>query len=149
MAKKKNKPVITSNTQNVDNVADKVSELQKVADISDHELSNSENVAVPSGLKVNNIETVYKQAVKIKDQLETRKIEYSKKLSDVDEQIKTLEEETKEYEVKKIELDESIHKYDQELQEINQLRAGNFANIIDKKVIDKYSQSLEEQKEIL
>ena len=146
----KNKQAVKTNVaNNIDEVAKKVDDLQKSSEITNEELENYGEVKVAPNIKVSHIESVYKQTVKIKEQLELRKVEYSKKLSSVDEQVKKLEDETSEYEVKKLELDESIKKYDDELQEINKLRAGNLSNIIDKKILDKYTESLNEQQELL
>ena len=146
----KNKQAVkTNDTNNIDEVAKKINDLQESSEVTNEELGSQEEVQVATNIKASNIESVYKQAVKIKEQLESRKVEYSKKLSSIDEQVKKLEDETSEYEVKKLELDESIKKYDDELQEINKLRAGNLSNIIDKKILDKYTESLNEQQELL
>ena len=146
----KNKQAAKANdTNGIDDIAKKVDELQETSEITNEELEVATDVEIPSNVKASNIESIYKQAVKIKEQLESRKVEYSKKLSSIDEQVQKLEDETNEYELKKVELDDSIKKYDDELQEINKHRAGNFANVIDKKVLDKYSESLSEQQEVL
>jgi hypothetical protein len=150
MARRKNKQATKANdTNGIDDIAKKVDELQETSEITNEELDVATDVEIPSNVKASNIESIYKQAVKIKEQLESRKVEYSKKLSSIDEQVQKLEDETNEYELKKVELDDRIKKYDDELQEINKLRAGNFANVIDKKVLDKYSESLNEQQEVL
>jgi len=139
----------TNDTNSIENIAKKIDVLQETSEITNEELEAITDVEIPLNIKASNIESIYKQAVKIKEQLETRKVEYSKKLSSIDEQVKKLEDESSEYEVKKLDLNERIKKYDDELQEINKLRAGNFTNIIDKKVLDKYSESLNEQQELL
>ena len=139
----------TTDANSSENIAKKVDELQETSSITNEDLEVQAEIEIPSNLKTSNIESIYKQAVKIKEQLELRKVEYSKKLSSIDDQVQKLEDETNEYEVKKLELDESIKKYDDELQDINKLRAGNFSNVIDKKILDKYSESLTEQQEIL
>lgn len=139
----------TNDTNGIEDIAKKVDDLQESSAITTEELESMSEVEIPSNVKTSNVESIYKQAVKIKEQLDTRKVEYSKKLTSIDEQVKKLEDESSEYEVKKLELEDSIKKYDDELQEINKLRAGNFTNVIDKKVLDKYSESLNEQQEVL
>lgn len=146
----KNKQAVKpSDTNNIDEIAKKVDDLQESSEITNEELKNQEEVQVPPNTKASNIESIFKQAVKVKEQLESRKVEYSKKLSSIDEQVQKLKDEISEYEAKKLELDESIKKYDDELQEINKLRVGSFTNIIDKKIIDNYVEGLTKQQEIL
>jgi chromosome segregation ATPase len=145
----KQKSKDNNNTVNTEVIAQKVEQLQKDSEISTEELMSEEDVQVPSNLKIKSLESIYQQAIKVHKQLETRKIEYSKKITSVDEQMEKLKKEINDYETKKLELNESIKKYDDELKEINKLRIGNFVNIIDKKVIDEYSKSLDEQKELL
>ena len=124
-------------------------ELLTTTEIKNEDLERIDDVGIPSDLKIKTIEVVYQKVMKIQKELENRKIEFGKKNTSLDNEIKKISEEKSEYESKKIDLDESIKKYDEELQEINKLRVGNFANIIDKKVIDKYSEGLDEQKNLL
>jgi hypothetical protein len=143
MAKKKNKQNNTQNeNQKFDDISQKLEEIKETENINQEEIDNTEVSLNATNLQVRNIENKFKEATQIQTILKKKQTEFEDKLKQVDE-------EKKEYETKKQELDESIKKYDTELEDINKLRVGNFSNIIDKKVIDRYSDSLNEQKDLL
>ena len=144
MAKKKKR----SNTpkqeaeENLEPIVEKIEQTQVEAGITDDEL-NEQIVEVDSTqLKVRNVKNAFEKATKILkvlEQKEKEKIELLEKLKD----------DKQEYEKKKEELSQKIASYDKELEEINELRVGSFTNVIDKKVIDRYTESMNEQAEIL
>lgn len=149
MARKKQKQNNNSNSNNNQNEIEKLNNLTKDIDelkeresITQDEIDGQEVEINSANLQVKNIEKNFKDAVTIKSILEKRQIT-------LDDKIKKVEDEEKEYKKKSEELDQSIKKYDEELEDINKLRVGNFSNIIDKSIIDKYAKSLDEQKDLL
>jgi len=149
MARKKQKQNNNSNNNNnqkeieqLNNLTQNIDELKENENITQEDIDNTDVEINSANLQVKNIEKNFKDAVTIKNILEKRQ-------TILDEKIKKVEDEENKYKEKKKELDESIKKYDDELEDINKLRVGNFSNVIDKKIIDKYSESLDEQKDLL
>ena len=131
-----------SEQETLTDLSKKMEEFEDIQSITQDEKAIVEVAIDSKQLQVKNIQDKFKEAVEIAEIMKNRRLK-------LDEHIEKLDKEVSEYGEKKLELDESIKKYDNELQEINKLRVGSFTNIIDKKVIDKYAESLDEQKELL
>lgn len=131
-----------SEQETLNDLSKSMKEFEDNQNITQEQKETVKRVIDSKQLEVKNIQNKFKEAVEIADIMKKRELE-------LDEKIKKSEEEANEYETKKLELHESIKRYDDELLEINKLRVGSFTNIIDKKVIDKYAESLDEQKELL
>lgn len=148
--KKKRNNTNNQNTQSNDNKKlesqkNEIENLQIDAKITNEELEkvelNKEEIVQDKTTK--NIEMVLKQALKLKKELDTRKIDYSKK-------NKLLDNEKKEYQEKKDEIEIRLTEYNDKLKEINQLRVEEgFSSVIDRKILDEYFTKLKEQETLL
>lgn len=159
MARKKKKPnneIVTDN-QNEDIKFDKVSqeidEFKTNGNITQEELDDTVVDIDSAKLQVRNIVSKFSEAVKIKTIMEKRQSEFDEKVDKIkfeEEGLKAKrEQEEKKLEETNKNLNDRIQKYDEKLEELNILRVGNFNNIIDKEVIDQYTDGLNKQKELL
>jgi hypothetical protein len=158
MAKRKKKNNNnTKSTQQEDNKKlesqqNELKNLQLDAEIRDEDLEKVElnNDEIHQDKTTKNIEIVLKQATKLKKELETRKLDYSKKIKFLEEEKKLLEIEKKEYQEKKNELEGRLQEYNDKLKEINQLQVEEgFSSVIDRKILDEYFTNLKEQEKLL
>lgn len=153
----RNKKKNTKDTQLDDNkkIESQKHELEKLqinAEITDEELEKVEvnKDEIDQDKTTKNIEIVLKQAVKLKKELDTRKVDYSKKIKSLDDDKKLLENEKKEYQEKKDELERLLHEYNEKLKEINKLQVEEgFSSVIDRKILDEYFSNLKKQEKLL
>jgi len=151
--KKRNNTNTQSNdTKKLESQKDELEKLQIDAEITDEDLEkvelNKEEIVQDKTTK--NIEMVFKQALKLKKELETRKLDYSKKIKSLDDEKKLVENQKKENQKKKSELEEHLKEYNEKLKEINQLQVEEgFSSVIDRKILDEYFTKLKEQEALL
>lgn len=150
--KKNKKNQATNNQQSVETKENELNSLQNETGISDDELEKVEisKSEIPKDLNVNHIDNIFRQAKKIHKELETRKLDYSKKIKSLTNDKELLENQKKEYQEKQSELEERLQAYNEKLKEINLLQVEEgFSSIIDRKILDEYFTKLKEQEELL
>jgi len=100
-------------------------------------------------LKVRNVVNQFNEMIIAKNALKDKKSHYESLEEDLLEKQIEIDEERKEIQKKEEFLKKTQNDYDTKLEEYNQLRMGNFSNIINKELIDKYEKSLRGQEELL
>ena len=152
MAKKNRKQKSNNQIDNQEALKSKENELNKLQEESDLILEEIEvkESEMPKDRSVKDIDNLIRQAIKLKKELDSRKLDYSKKIKSLDDDKKLIEDEKKEYQEKKSELEERLQDYNKKLKEINLLQVEEgFSSVIDRKILDEYFSNLKEQEELL